>query len=87
VKNSNRTQCEAVRLYLEYYGSITPLEALDKLGIFRLGARVFELRGEGMSIATERFKTSGGAVVAKYVLQRPSFRPMAEQQLPLGAAQ
>jgi hypothetical protein len=80
-----KTQCEMVKDHLEKFGSITPLEALDKLGCFRLGARVFELRRSGMPIDTERFETSGGAVVAKYVLKQSKFRPMEQMGL-LGVA-
>lgn len=74
------TQTEQVRKHLENFGSLTPLEALDLYGTFRLGARVLELRQAGLPILTERFKTPGGAVVAKYVLSRPKVpRDMTEQ--------
>ena len=33
---------------------ITPMEACADLGIYRLGARIFELRADGHSIHTER---------------------------------
>ena len=33
-------------------GPVTPLDALSKLGVFRLAARVRELREEGHSIVT-----------------------------------
>jgi hypothetical protein len=82
---NTQTQREQIRAHLESYGSITPLEALDRFGCFRLGARVFELRRSGMPISTERFETSGGAVVAKYVLKQPRFRPMEQMGL-LGVA-
>lgn len=34
--------------------SITPLEALNDLGIYRLGSRVYDLREAGYDIHTER---------------------------------
>ena len=37
--------------YLKAGKSITPLEALHKWGCFRLGARIWELRQDGYSIA------------------------------------
>lgn len=36
--------------------SITPMEALSNLGIYRLGARVFDLREAGHDIRTERME-------------------------------
>jgi len=36
--------------------TITPLQALRELGIYRLGARVFDLREAGHDIYTERLE-------------------------------
>lgn len=48
------TQCERVLEHLKTYGSITPLEAQERYGIMRLGARVWELRHEnGVKIRKE----------------------------------
>ena len=47
------TQTNMVLDYLNDFGSITQLEALRDLGIMRLGARVFELRGRGYDIETD----------------------------------
>lgn len=33
--------------------AITPLQALNKFGIFRLGARIYDLRRKGYNIATK----------------------------------
>ena len=35
---------EKVLTHLQVHGSITPLEALEKYGSFRLGALIFNLR-------------------------------------------
>jgi hypothetical protein len=43
---------EKVLTHLQTYGSITPLEALEKYGSFRLGALIFNLRQEGYDIKT-----------------------------------
>lgn len=47
------TQNERVWEYLQEHGTITAKEAMDELGIFRLGARVYELRKQGREILTE----------------------------------
>ena len=39
--------------YLKTHGSITPLEALNELGCYRLGARIWDLRHDGHTIDTE----------------------------------
>ena len=40
--------------YLRSHDNIDPLTAWTKLGIYRLGARVFELRQAGHNISTQR---------------------------------
>ena len=55
--------------HLEKYGSITPLQALDLYGCFRLAARVHELRKHyGVPIRDEPWRTPGGARVNRYLL-------------------
>jgi hypothetical protein len=46
--------------------SITPLEALDRFGCFRLAARIDEIRASGHNVVTEKVRTSNGARVARY---------------------
>ena len=46
------TQHAAVLDYLKRGNCITPLEALNMFGSFRLGAIIFVLRAEGYNIAT-----------------------------------
>ena len=46
---------------------LTPLEALDKFGTFRLGARILELRQAGYDIKT-RMVRKGSSRVAEYSL-------------------
>lgn len=43
-----------VRAHLETGAPITPMEALELFGCFRLGARIYELKKEGLTIETER---------------------------------
>lgn len=47
------TQCERVLAYIEEKGSITQLEALNELGVFRLASRVSDLRKHGYPITSK----------------------------------
>lgn len=44
------TQEERLRAYLETHYSITPKQAMDELGIYRLGARIYDLKKKGVPI-------------------------------------
>ena len=50
------TQTEKILDYMERHGSITPLEAMQELGIMRLGARIYDLKESGVKIITETVK-------------------------------
>ena len=39
--------------------SITPLQALQKFGILRLGARILDMRNDGHNIITEMIERDG----------------------------
>jgi len=62
------TQRAAIRRHLEREGRITPLDALDLYGCMRLGARIWELRQDGLPIATHR--PSEGKQFAIYTLEK-----------------
>lgn len=47
---SARTQKELVLEYLETHENITPMDALNKFGCFRLAAIICELRKDGHDI-------------------------------------
>lgn len=69
---SKTTQTQQVLAYIRRFGSITPLEALRKLGCFRLGARCYELKQEGVPITKTMVRVRGGngyTYVAKYFLR------------------
>ena len=51
--NSNLTQNQRIIDYMEIHGTITQLEALQKLGIMRLASRISDLRRKGYSIESE----------------------------------
>ena len=46
-------QTERLRKHLESGNSINPLQAWKELGIYRLSARVFDLRNSGLEVAGE----------------------------------
>ena len=56
--------------------SITPLEALNLYGSFRLGAIIFDLRADGHKIGTERAKGTGHAI---YSLAEKYNEPVANK--------
>ena len=61
------TQTEMIRAYLLKGKSITPMEALEKFGCFRLAARIKNLRDEGVHIHTIK-ETRDGKTFARYSL-------------------
>lgn len=62
------TQCKQILAYIDLHGSITPLEALEYCGCFRLSARIKDLRDDGYSIVTVREKKNGKSY-ARYFLE------------------
>lgn len=65
------TQTEQIRAHLERGLPITPLGALHSYGCFRLGARIYDLRREGMPIEREMIEDiSTGKRYAKYFLRK-----------------
>ena len=61
------TQNKLILQHLLYYKSLTPLEALNLYGCFRLSARILELRKKGYDIKTENI-TKDGKTFAEYSL-------------------
>ena len=61
------TQNQLIRQHLESGKTITPLEALNRYDCLRLGARIYELKRDGLHIKTER-KTNGKKWFAEYSL-------------------
>lgn len=47
------TQCERIVQYIEQFGSITPAEAINDLGCYRLASRICDLKRRGYPIHTE----------------------------------
>ena len=48
------TQCDLIVDYMERFGSINPLQALQDLGCFRLASRISDLRKKGYPISSKR---------------------------------
>jgi hypothetical protein len=61
-------QTQAILAHLETGASLTPLEALDRFGCFRLGARCWELKMAGWPIVTTMVTLASGKRVASYRL-------------------
>lgn len=67
MKTKPKTQTDKILAYLEKGRAITPLDALNRFGCFRLSARIDELRNMGHHIITETVKKNGKRF-AKYPL-------------------
>ena len=61
------TQNQQIKSYLEKGKSITPIQALNKFGCFRLAARISDLRNDGLNITT-KIVTKDGKTFASYRL-------------------
>ena len=64
-----KTQNERILNYLSNGKGITPIEALNKFGCFRLAARISDLRKSGHTIWTDNV-TKNGKTFASYSLSK-----------------
>ena len=64
-------QRKRILKFLQEHGSITPMDALNEIGCFRLGARIHELRKDGYSIRTE-MERKNDKHYARYFLEGES---------------
>lgn len=62
------SQAGRILAHLQRVGPITPLEALELYGCFRLAARIKDLRAQGWAIQTGVHHTPSGKAVARYRL-------------------
>lgn len=62
------SQANAILQYLQNGNGITPMDALNLCGCFRLSARIADLKKRGYDIVTEKVKVDGGKYVARYHL-------------------
>jgi t-SNARE complex subunit (syntaxin) len=63
-----KSQRESVLEFLRDWRSITPREALDYFGCFRLAPVIMRLKAQGHDIETTK-EESNGAQYARYVLR------------------
>jgi hypothetical protein len=61
------TQYIKIKAHLQNGKNITPIDALNLYGCFRLSAIIFTLRKDGFPIVTN-FKTANGKTFAEYEL-------------------
>lgn len=70
------TQNEMIANHLREFGTITQMEAINEYGVYRLSARIHDLRAQGMDIETidnVRLNRYGVKVrFARYVLNDES---------------
>ena len=67
------TQNEKIKKYLGAGNTLTPMEALNLFGCFRLATRIFELKKQGLNIDSEMVEdVATGKRYAKYRLRNQS---------------
>lgn len=59
------SQTEQIFGHLKRHGTITPMQALERYGCFRLAARINDLRAKGYGIETDLVER-GGKRFARY---------------------
>ena len=64
---TEQSQTSAIKEHLLRGNSITPIDALKLFGCFRLGARIHDMRSEGMNIKTEMITVDRKRVAKYYV--------------------
>ena len=47
------TQCQKILKYMDDFGSITPLDAMNDLGVMRLAARISDIKKMGIEISKD----------------------------------
>ena len=60
-------QCAVILGHLKQHGSIEPLDALQSYGVYRLAARILDLRVSGHRIETIKQTSSNGKKYARYI--------------------
>ena len=63
------SQNKQIANYLNKGKKLTPIDALNKFGCFRLAARIADLRNEGMNIVTNTIKLENKKQIAQYWLK------------------
>lgn len=63
-----RSQADNILEYLLQGGRLTPLEALNKFGCLRLGARMWDIKNKGYDVRS-RLRNIDGKKVAEYWIE------------------
>jgi hypothetical protein len=63
------SQNKQIADYLNKGKKLTPIDALNKFGCFRLAARIADLRNEGMNIVTTNIKLENKKQIAQYSIK------------------
>lgn len=63
-----KTQTQNILEYMKSGHAITPIEALNKFGCLRLGARIFDIKRLGYDVITEIKQVGEHKHVAEYQL-------------------
>jgi len=63
------SQTKQIADYLNKGRKLTPIDALNKFGCFRLAARISDLRNNGMSIVTKTIKLDNNKQIAQYSIK------------------
>jgi hypothetical protein len=69
------SQNKRILNYLKRGHRMTPMDALELFGCFRLAARVYDLRQEGHNISKQIIELSNGVNVAEYSLDQSISTP------------
>lgn len=62
------TQTDRILWHLKAGHKLTPIDALNKFGCFRLGARIWDIKEMGFKIRTKLVKTNTNKNIAEYEL-------------------
>jgi hypothetical protein len=62
------SQNQQIANYLNKGKKLTPIDALNKFGCFRLAARIADLRNQGLNIETTIIRLKNNKQVAQYWL-------------------
>lgn len=81
MSSSILSQCDQIRSYLLDGQKITPIEALNFFGCMRLGARIWDLRNEGLSIQSRTKQLKNNKKVAEYYMLESEIRRIKNQSI------
>lgn len=66
-------QARTILKHLQTGRHITPLEAIGVYGVYRLAARILEIRAAGYTVSTNKCYDAKRKQYARYVLEKPDF--------------